>query len=41
MSNITKQPHYVYRKYLKPWTQQKKIYCLSNNKKIFLNHNKN
>ncbi len=35
MSNITKQPHYVYRKYLKPWTQQEKIYCLRNNKKIF------
>lgn len=35
MSNITKQPHYVYRKYLKPWTQQEKIYCLGDNKKIF------
>ncbi len=34
MSSITKQPHYVYRKYLKPWSLNEKIYCLMNNKKI-------
>lgn len=34
MGDITKQPHYVYRKYLRPWTLNEKIYCLMNNKKI-------
>lgn len=34
MGDITKQPHYVYRKYLRPWALNKKIYCLMNNKKI-------
>lgn len=34
MGDITKQPHYVYRKYLRPWTLNERIYCLMNNKKI-------